>query len=382
MAYTTSHDHLPSLVDGCGCQTLNNNMSTGRSEDVESTGQLNTLNNNMSTGHSKDVESTGPLKTLNNNMSTSPSEDVELTGQLGDVKPAGLPSHEQEEDNFILQPGTPDFGSVEGPQIKVQELQSKEVFVSAQGPMVKSDRVLSVNIIDNVRIPSFSELEILAQTKSDGTTSDDNRSYMLESNLQNSDLLVARAIVTPGETVPVRLLNPTGSPINLYSGARVAVLSEVMEIEDNRLEDMNDVVAVSSVSDSNKDTVLEDMLMEIVKGTSLSSHHQDLLLTLLLDYSDVFARSKDELGRTDLLQHEIVIDSAAPIRQRFRRLSPEKRVEMRALLDDMLQKNLISPSKSPWAAPIVLVKKKDGTSRFCVDYRRINAVTRISSATR
>ena len=116
--------------------------------------------------------------------------------------------------------------------------------------------------------------------------------------------------------------------------------------------------------------------MEIVKNTSLSSHHQDLLLTLLLDYSDVFARSKDELGRTDLLQHEIVIDSAAPIRQQFRRLSPEKRVEMRALLDDMLHKNLITPTKSPWAAPIVLVKKKDGTSRFCVDYRQINAVTR------
>ena len=115
---------------------------------------------------------------------------------------------------------------------------------------------------------------------------------MLESNLQNSDLLVARAIVTLGKTVPVRLLNPTGSSINLYSGARVAVLSEVMKIEDNRLEDMKDAVAVSSVSDSNKDTVLEDMLMEIVKGTSLSSHHQDLLLTLLLDYSDVFARSK------------------------------------------------------------------------------------------
>ena len=48
---------------------------------------------------------------------------------------------------------------------------------------------------------------------------------------------------------------------------------------------------------------------------------------------------------------------------------------MRVLLDNMLQKNLISPSKSPWAAPIVLVKK-DGTSRFCVDYRRINVMTR------
>ena len=69
--------------------------------------------------------------------------------------------------------------------------------------------------------------------------------------------------------------------------------------------------------------------MDIVKDTSLSSQHQDLLLTLPFDYSDVFACSKDELGCTDLLQHEIVIDNAAPIRQRFRRLSPEKRAEMR-----------------------------------------------------
>ena len=153
-------------------------------------------------------------------MSIGHSEDVELTGQLGNVKPAGLPSHEQEEDSSILQPGTPDSGSVEGPQIKVQEPQSKEVFIPAQGLVIKPDRVLSVNIIDNVKIPSFSELEILAQTKSDGTKSDGtksggNRCYMLESNLQNFDLLVARAIVTPGETVPVRLLNPTGSSCTL-----------------------------------------------------------------------------------------------------------------------------------------------------------------------
>ena len=58
------------------------------------------------------------------------------------------------------------------------------------------------------------------------------------------------------------------------------------------------------------------------------------------------------------------------------RLSPEKRAEMSMVLSDMLRKNLISPSKSPWAAPIALVKKKDGTSRFCVDYRQVNSVTR------
>jgi len=57
-------------------------------------------------------------------------------------------------------------------------------------------------------------------------------------------------------------------------------------------------------------------------------------------------------------------------------LSPHQKEEVRALLDDILKKNIISPSESPWASPIVLVKKKDGSIRFCVDYRQLNAITR------
>ena len=224
--------------------------------------------------------------------------------------------------------------------------------------MSESGHVLTVKVTD-IRIPAFSEMEVLAWGKGDGC-----HCYI---NLKNSELqvLVARAVVMSGEVVPVCLLNPTRGSINLYSGANVAVLLEVTDIMENhsgKCDRVENTVMVSAVGGDNGDALLEEMLTELVEKTSLSSHHQDLLLALLIDYSDIFARSRDELGRTDVLQHEIITDGASPIRQRFRRLSPEKRAEMSMMLSDMLKKNLISPSKSPWAALIVLVKKNDGTS--------------------
>ena len=55
-----------------------------------------------------------------------------------------------------------------------------------------------------------------------------------------------------------------------------------------------------------------------------------------------------------MLQHEIHTQDVSPIRQRFCRMSPPERQEMQKLLSDMLAKNIISPSKSPWALPVVL----------------------------
>ena len=77
---------------------------------------------------------------------------------------------------------------------------------------------------------------------------------------------------------------------------------------------------------------------------------------------------------TSLVTHQIDTGSSHPIRQPARRLPLHKRAEADTLLKDTLEKGVIEPSSSPWTSPIVLVKKKDGSTRFCVDYCKLNEV--------
>ena len=95
-------------------------------------------------------------------------------------------------------------------------------------------------------------------------------------------------------------------------------------------------------------------------------------------YRDVFAFTDDQLGETSLVQHVIDTGDAMPIKQRPYRASPRCKQEIDRQVDDMLQKGIIRESVSP-TSPVVLVKKKNGSFRFCVDLRKVNAVTRKDS---
>ena len=96
-------------------------------------------------------------------------------------------------------------------------------------------------------------------------------------------------------------------------------------------------------------------------------------------YRDVFAFSNDQLGRTSLVNHVIDTGDATPIKQRPYRTTPENREEIDRQVDDMLQKGIIQESLSPWSSPVVLVKKKNGEMRFCIDYRAINKISKLDS---
>ncbi|PIK62720.1 hypothetical protein BSL78_00299 [Apostichopus japonicus] len=118
---------------------------------------------------------------------------------------------------------------------------------------------------------------------------------------------------------------------------------------------------------------MEDLLHR--SGEGLPDCERVLLRQFLQDNRSVFSCEGDPLGRTGLVRHCIDTGDATPIRQLHRRLPFHKRVEAQAEVNEMLTQGVISSSKSAWSSPVVLVKKKDGSLRFCIDYRRLNDVT-------
>ena len=119
----------------------------------------------------------------------------------------------------------------------------------------------------------------------------------------------------------------------------------------------------------------EKDLVQFQNSISLTQP-QVQLKALLIEYADIFSTDPIPLGTTHLAKHYIETGDALPICQRPYRVSPAERREIARICDDLLDKDMIEFSHSPWSSPIVLVPKKDGKLRFCVDYRKLNAVSK------
>eukprot|EP00731_Ephydatia_muelleri_P018416 Em0011g456a len=158
----------------------------------------------------------------------------------------------------------------------------------------------------------------------------------------------------------------------IHKGTNVATAIPFDEMMVAPVREDSNVPAEFEVS-SCKRGLLHDMADR--SADDLTSEEKNRLYELLVEFADVFAESSDDMGRTGV-KHSIDTGTSHPIRQQCRRVPPFRREQAKKMIDDMLQKDIIQPSSSPWASPIILVPKKDGSLRFCIDYRKLNSVTR------
>ena len=188
---------------------------------------------------------------------------------------------------------------------------------------------------------------------------------------ERSEIRAARVVVQPaqGGVVPVRLVNPSPTPVILYGQSTVGIFHQVEQ------ECHRSVASTSLVSDHSQRERGVAQLFELDKS-SLCREERKKVTAVLSEYQDIISGGSGDLGRTSKIYHGIDTGEARPIRQAPRRVPGHRREEVQHHLEEMLSQDIVQPSSSPWASPIVLVRKKDGSTRFCIDYRKLNDVTR------
>ena len=153
------------------------------------------------------------------------------------------------------------------------------------------------------------------------------------------------------------VLDTESSSNNIFQVAASADIGEDEEsIDDNCFDFRESQAGVESV-------ILND---------ELTAEQRQEVSNLLHDHSNVFS---DLPGCTNLIEHRILVTSVDPVRVKPYPVPFAVRTTINGEIDKMLKLNVIEPSTSPYAAPVVLVKKKDGSIRFCIDFRQLNRIT-------
>ena len=271
------------------------------------------------------------------------------------------------------------FGEVEIPVIG--SMASGSTIKIATKP-VTSDHTSIVFPTEEVIVPPHSE--VIIPVKISGFPN--HSTVMLEPVLRLSDSSLAGSkslsVVKNGRCV-YRLMNPTNLPVFLKPNHRLAKASLIDPKSVYAFETDNQANVFSLNSDSKTDSQnYENILEELginLDCSDLSKEQKQKLINFLGRNREMFAKDMSEIGETNLHTHTIHTGDAKPVSTPPYRQTPKMRAELEKQLEEMERHGIIEENTSPWHSPRVMVKKPNNEWRFCVDYRKLNAVTETMS---
>lgn len=209
---------------------------------------------------------------------------------------------------------------------------------------------------ENMKIPPSTEVTIPVTVSGNGTCLVEP----LSSPPNRPHPSIARALTeVQNNTAYVRIANPGLTPLTIAKGTALGRTTDLLNME---------ICVRPPVH-------LESEVDEVQFGTQLDANLRQRFMSLLKEHEHLFANPGAGLGHTDVVEHEINTGNARPVRQNPYRNSITERQTIQDQAAEMLEKGVIRESSSPWSSPVVLVCK-DGAWRFCVDYRKLNAVTK------
>ncbi|UYV76613.1 hypothetical protein LAZ67_14001466 [Cordylochernes scorpioides] len=168
--------------------------------------------------------------------------------------------------------------------------------------------------------------------------------------------------------------NFSKNQIPIPSGMCVAQFIKIQPQEICPIVEANENYVPKGVESTYKMSKLEENILSCI-SPELPPSHKIELLEHLVRFSELFnpiTKSPSEL----ITKHKIATGDARPLKRRPYRVSPSESKVIQEKVDRMMEIGVVHPSKSPWASPIVFIRKRDGSVRFCVDHRGLNKVTK------
>eukprot|EP00117_Sycon_ciliatum_P025918 scpid18163/ scgid5290/ Retrovirus-related Pol polyprotein from transposon 412; Protease; Reverse transcriptase; Endonuclease len=245
--------------------------------------------------------------------------------------------------------------------------------VSLQTKSAKNHQVYRVSLQESITIPGYAQVIVPASVPVTSiTTSDVGWVQPGDAFLHRYTVAMAGVVAIPDSEgqVPIRLQNFSPQPKTLRKGTVLGTFDTDIDIEE---EPQPDAKAPEAICGQVNASTAPHQLFNF---DNVSPSHHSSLQSLLDNNADVISTSKFDLGLSAVDQHQINTTSEAPFKQGPRRVPIHQKQEVKEHIEDLLHHDIIAPSNSPWAAPIVIVRKPDKSIRLCVDYRRLNGITR------
>lgn len=231
-----------------------------------------------------------------------------------------------------------------------------------------------VRLTKTIRIPANSSMFVYG--KVDEPTWD---GYIVEPTRSQLPVLVSSTIGN-GPTCVLHVINDSNHRVRLKQGSVVGYADSIegaVDIEDQEEPSVLDVKKVTTPTEStteSKSQVLPPHLIDLyersIKG--LADKQKKILKSLLIEYEDVFSKHDLDLGCLTEVKHKIDTKDAPPVKHRIRRTPVGFQDVEQEYLTKLLKTGVIQESTSEWASAPVLVRKRDGSVRWCVDYRALN----------
>ncbi len=270
---------------------------------------------------------------------------------------------------------------------------------------IKSDRLRKVFAPRKLVVPGNSEAIFDATVESFESEDDaDIGDMVIEPTPYFSErhaLIMAACLVdVKGDmTAKVRIMNPFDQPVTVRRSTVIGFAqhyegsTDVLDTEDPTEDGNQEACRRLKFTEQTEEVIAAETVhpQHGVKQVEVPSHLQDLyqrttenikdsaeqrqLAEVLIQYQDVFSKDDTDLGLTHLTEHAIETGDARPVKQPPRKVPMAMAGEEKKAIDQMLKQGIIRESCSPWASPVVLVRKKNGKTRACIDYRRLNTVT-------